>query len=35
MGSTTPLNEPNMNDLQRLLPAARMGIEIMAPSGMF
>ena len=35
MGSTTPLRDPNTNDLHRLLPAARIGIEIMAPSGMF
>jgi len=35
IGSTTPLSEPNTNDLNRLLPAARMGMEMMAPSGMF
>ena len=35
IGSTTPLSEPNTNDLHRLLPAARMGMEMMAPSGMF
>ena len=29
------LSEPNTNDLHRLLPAARMGMEMMAPSGMF
>ena len=35
IGSITPRSEPNTNDLHRLLPAARMGMEIMAPSGMF
>ena len=35
IGSTTPLSEPNTNDFHLLLPAARIGIEIMAPSGMF
>ena len=35
IGSTTPLRDPNTNDFHRLLPAARIGIEIMAPSGMF
>ena len=35
IGSTTPLSGPNTNNLHRLLPAARMGMEMMAPSGMF
>ena len=35
IGSTTPLSEPSIKDFQRLLPAARIGIEMMAPSGMF
>ena len=34
-GSTTPLNEPIRKDFQRLLPAARIGIAMIAPSGMF
>ena len=33
MGSTAPLREPMKNDFHLELPAARMGIEIMAPSG--
>ena len=35
IGSTTPLSEPNTKDFHRLLPAARIGMEMMAPSGMF
>ena len=35
MGSTAPLNEPIRNDRHLLLPAARIGIEMMAPSGTF
>lgn len=35
IGSTTLLSEPNTNDLHRLLPAARLGMEMMEPSGMF
>ena len=34
-GSTAPLNEPMTNDFHLLLPAARMGMEMMAPSGTF
>ena len=35
MGSTAPLREPMKNDFHLELPAARMGMEIMAPSGTF
>ena len=35
MGSTTPLSVPSTNDFHLLLPAALMGMEMMAPSGMF
>ena len=34
-GSTAPLNEPITNDFHFELPAARMGMEMMAPSGTF
>ncbi|EGQ15790.1 hypothetical protein HMPREF9136_0850 [Prevotella dentalis DSM 3688] len=34
-GSTAPLSVPMMNDLRRVPPAAFMGMEMMAPSGMF
>ena len=35
MGSTAPLMLPNQKERQRELPSALMGIEMMAPSGMF
>ena len=35
MGSTMPESEPMRKERQRLLPAARMGMEMIAPSGMF
>ena len=35
MGSTMPLSAPTPKAFQRLLPAARNGIEMMAPSGTF
>ena len=35
MGSTRPLSAPMPNDFQRVLPSARSGMEMMAPSGMF
>ena len=35
MGSTAPLRLPRRNERQRELPSARMGMEMMAPSGMF
>ena len=34
-GSTAPLSEPMINERQRLFPAALIGIEIIAPSGLF
>ena len=34
-GSTAPLRLPMRNERQRLLPAARMGIDTMVPSGTF
>ena len=34
-GSTIPLRLPKRNDFIRLLPSARMGIDMIAPSGMF
>ena len=34
-GSTAPLNEPITNDFHFELPAARIGMEMMAPSGTF
>ena len=35
IGSTAPLRLPIMNDRHLLLPSARIGIEMIAPSGMF
>lgn len=35
IGSTIPLNDPRQNDFQRELPAARKGIDTIAPSGIF
>ena len=35
IGSTIPLNVPMQKDFQREFPAARSGIDIIAPSGMF
>ena len=34
-GSTAPLKLPMANERHLLFPAARMGIEMMAPSGTF
>jgi len=34
-GSTAPLRLPIVNERHRLLPSARIGMEIMATSGMF